>query len=163
MTVNVFNGCTDDPVSDRASGFTGEQNDELRASVEFPEAGTQRTICDYDEDWYTFELRRTEAVRIDAFFPHAAGADIDISLLDADGNVIASSVSSDDNEDITTETYGVYYVRVYGFRTKRLPLFRSQGDIGRTRASIEERVEVPDPGEVRVPLSFDEPGAVTKC
>lgn len=165
MTVNVFNGCTDDPVSDRASGFFGEQNDELRASVEFPEAGTQRTICDYDEDWYTFEIPRTEPVRIDAFFTHAAGADIDISLLDADGNVIESSVSSDDNEDITTELdRGQYYVRVYGFRgsSNEYRLFRSQGDIGRTRASIQERVEVPDPGEVRVPLEFDEPGAVLK-
>ncbi|MEE2756981.1 MAG: MopE-related protein [Myxococcota bacterium] len=167
MTVHVFDQCIDDDVTDLARGYTGEQNDSADAAVEFPEPGSTRQICSYDDDWYTFELQRAEDVRIDVLFDHAPGQDIDVQIYDADNNRVAFSGSVNSNEVIETELdRGTYFVRVFGFSGSQntYRLFRSAGQIGRARAEIDEAVEIPDPGEVRVPLTFaDAPeGAVLR-
>jgi len=70
-----------------------------------------------DEDWFRFETVReagkVDLVRLD--FQHALG-DLDLRLLDAGGNLVASSTSRDDGEEIWLDdrAAGTYYVQVVG-------------------------------------------------
>ncbi|MCA9537811.1 MAG: hypothetical protein KC620_02920, partial [Myxococcales bacterium] len=79
MTVNVFEGCTDD-----AENATGEQNDTINHPSAFPGVRERRQICDFDDDWYGFRVDRRTDVRLDLLFTHADG-DLDIALQTAAG------------------------------------------------------------------------------
>lgn len=73
---------------------------------------------DSDRDFYRFEILATGGSDhyVQTAFNHSAG-DIDMRLLDADGNEIASSLSVTDVERISLvgRSPGVYYLEVYGF------------------------------------------------
>ncbi|MFC1600719.1 pre-peptidase C-terminal domain-containing protein [Candidatus Sumerlaeota bacterium] len=68
------------------------------------------------DDWWEIRIEEgSEIVTIDCTFTHANG-NIDIDLVDAQGIVLATSVSATDNEHIEFEVpaAGVYYIHVYG-------------------------------------------------
>ncbi|MEE2785829.1 MAG: MopE-related protein [Myxococcota bacterium] len=142
MTINVFNGCIDDPGEPGA-----EQNDDIKSAVEFPMPGTVRQICEYDNDYYTFELQRRENVRLDLLFSDEDG-DLDMEILDSNFNVVRTSASVNDDETIEDVLdRGRYYVRVYGFRGSTAPyrILRSAGQFGTARALAQlNALQIPD-------------------
>ncbi len=76
-------------------------------------------VCadDDNSDFYAVEISSAATLQIDAFFSHAGG-DIDMRLLDINGTtVLASAISSSDNEQIVRSITqpGVYTIEVYGF------------------------------------------------
>ena len=68
-----------------------------------------------DQDFYKITANKTGKLIVNAFFEHAVG-DIDIQIQDSAGNVIASSVSVSDNEQIIIPVVGqqMYFLRVFG-------------------------------------------------
>ena len=167
MTVNVFQGCRDDAV-----GRAGEHNDTRGEAGLLPAVGDRRTICDHDEDWYSFELQGRQDVRIDALFVHADG-DIDINLYrEGEDRPAFRSASLTDDESIEERLdAGVYYIRVFGFRgaTNNYFLFRTSGDSDTVSLEAEVPVAIPDrvavdqPGIASADLEFEAPaGAVIR-
>jgi hypothetical protein len=68
-----------------------------------------------DEDYFAFELTESTFFTTTLLFSHAEG-DVDLSLLDANGDTIASSYSVTDNEQVTECLQpGIYYVNIYSF------------------------------------------------
>jgi hypothetical protein len=78
-------------------------------------------ICPMDEDRYAFAVSSAEVVRVSTAFHHANG-DLDLSILDAAGGVVASSAGVSDAEVVEVLLQpGDYVVRVYGFRDATNP------------------------------------------
>lgn len=75
------------------------------------------TSCDQDDDFYTLALSNGTPVTLDVMFSDAEG-DIDVTLLDPNGTVAASSASASDNEQITytPNMSGNFALRVYLYR-----------------------------------------------
>jgi subtilisin-like proprotein convertase family protein len=148
MTVNVFNQCTDDESTNQRTGYNGEHNDALAEAVAFPEPGTTRQICDYDEDWYTFELQRMENVQLDLFFDNGLRSDLDLYLYNGEGQQISASASITNNESIERMLdRGTYYVRVRGVGRAQndYRLFRSSGMVGFAEAEMEvDDINIPE-------------------
>jgi hypothetical protein len=73
------------------------------------------TICGADEDFFRTTLRTGCTTTFAADFSHAAG-DIDVQLLSNAGAVLASAVSSDDDEQLshTATANGEVVLRVFG-------------------------------------------------
>lgn len=69
-----------------------------------------------DEDFFKITAHSTGKLIVNAYFVDDAG-DIDIQIQDRFGNVIASSSSTDDNEQIIIPVVGqeMYFLRVFGF------------------------------------------------
>jgi hypothetical protein len=100
-----------------------EENDSLAAAFDFTtEATWLSSIAGqgimWDDDWYEINVSPAgyERVVVDCRFTHADG-DIDIRLVDASGNIEATSEGVSDNEHIdhVVPGPGTYYIRVYGF------------------------------------------------
>lgn len=73
------------------------------------------TLCrDGDEDFYGFDLLAGDPLEIQIFFRHAEG-DIDLELLDPNGQVVASSASTTDNEALVlvAPSSGRYVLRAF--------------------------------------------------
>ncbi len=68
-----------------------------------------------DEDWFRVEILRADDIDVSLQFTHADG-NLDIQVTDADGGVLGSGLTSDDNElvSLTALSPGTYYVRVFG-------------------------------------------------
>ncbi|MEZ4467335.1 MAG: MopE-related protein [bacterium] len=166
MTVNVFQGCVDDTES-----ASGEHNDTSAAAKSLPPVGQTRQICDYDDDWYTFQIGQRQRVRIDLLFTHADG-DIVMELFrDGQAAAVARAVSVTDDEVIDQQLDpGTYRVRVYGVgrATNRYSLFKSSGTTDTVSATFSGSVPIPDfangmPGVAEVDLDFRAPaGAVIR-
>ncbi|MEZ4475087.1 MAG: MopE-related protein [bacterium] len=166
MTVNVFQGCVDDTES-----ASGEHNDTSAAAKSLPPVGQTRQICDYDDDWYTFQIGQRQRVRIDLLFTHADG-DIDMELFrDGQAAAVARAVSVTDDEVIDQQLDpGTYRVRVYGVgrATNRYSLFKTSGTTDTVSATFSGSVPIPDfangmPGVAEVDLDFRAPaGAVIR-
>jgi hypothetical protein len=70
---------------------------------------------DSENDYYRFSLGADGNLDVGAFFSHSTG-DIDLSLLNSAGSILASSSSTTNNESIFRHIdAGTYYVRVYGY------------------------------------------------
>ena len=69
-----------------------------------------------DEDYFAVEVDAGETVRAATTFSHREG-DLELELRDRSGDVVASSTSVTDREQIerTVEEDGTYYVVVYGY------------------------------------------------
>ncbi len=94
-----------------------EDNDALEAAIPAaPGAYGGLAVCADDEDWYAVAVCAGGAVAVDVTFAHAGG-DLDVELLDAGGDVLDTSDSSDDDERVehAAEADAVVFVRVYGF------------------------------------------------
>ncbi|MCB9530706.1 MAG: pre-peptidase C-terminal domain-containing protein [Myxococcales bacterium] len=94
-----------------------EDNDS-RAAARRLAAGSYPSLvsCPGDDDFYAIELGAGDRLTVDATFSDAAG-DIDLTLTDSAGVVLASSVSTTDDESLsfTATVGGTYYVRAYLF------------------------------------------------
>lgn len=68
-----------------------------------------------DEDFYKITANKTGKLIINAFFTHAVG-DLDIQVLDMNGNTIANSATATDDEQIIIPvvTQEMYFLRVFG-------------------------------------------------
>jgi len=107
--ITVGSGCADD----------GNEDNDDRANATLADFGDQTglTICPSDDDWYTVDLAAGDGLTAGIFFDDAQG-DLDLQIVDAMGNTLASSVSVVNNEEATVgmvAAAGTYYVRVYGF------------------------------------------------
>jgi|GEM_PF-996841 len=71
------------------------------------------TACPADEDWFSISAATGEQIQLTAAFPHAEG-DIDLFLYEINGNLLASSSTVTDDEDITYDVLvgGDFYVQV---------------------------------------------------
>ena len=99
-----------------------EPNDQLATATNFGPLGTRfegnLSISSSDDiDAFRFEATSTGAVVVDALFDHSDGRDLDLALLDADGNILDRSVTTSDNERVVSPvTAGqVYFAVVGGF------------------------------------------------
>ncbi len=162
MRVNVFNQCVDDLDDEQVQGVG---NDTRETAVELPAAGVVRQLCDYDDDWYTFEIPRRENVRIDLVFSDEAG-DLDIAVYNEANEVMGEGVSITDDETLEGELdRGRYFVRVYGHNAAQnvYRIFRGNGQVDTARAEEGANVDLPDaaedgtPGRYEIPLRFDVP------
>ncbi|ELR98770.1 pre-peptidase C-terminal domain-containing protein [Gloeocapsa sp. PCC 73106] len=71
----------------------------------------------WDNDFYAINVPEgAEELSVEALFNHSAG-DIDLSLYDSQGNLVESSVSTENNEliNIPSPTAGTYYIDVYPY------------------------------------------------
>jgi subtilase family serine protease/regulation of enolase protein 1 (concanavalin A-like superfamily) len=70
-----------------------------------------------NDDWYKWTAMANGTLNLDARFAHTAG-DLDLRLLDANLETIASSASTDDDEHIVVPVSSgeTYYVHVFGYR-----------------------------------------------
>lgn len=91
-----------------------EDNDSISQATPLSE-GETITANQFDDDWYEIEvLPGYEHLTIELYFSHDQG-DIDIELVDANGDSIESSEGTDDNEliEYTVSEPGTYYLLVY--------------------------------------------------
>ena len=74
--------------------------------------GAERSarLCADEEDW--FQVDATGSVTVRIAFSHAAG-DLDLEVVGADGTVIGSSTSVQNEESVTAT--GPFFVKVYGY------------------------------------------------
>ena len=91
-----------------------EENDAFETPADL-EAGshTGLTSCEGDADFYAIDLDVGDEITVALTFTHADG-DVDVYLGDAEGTVLASSTSEDDDESFTytAEEAGQYIVLV---------------------------------------------------
>jgi len=88
-------------------------NDSASATPTAANSGYEGRL--FDEDWFQIEVTSGfERVVANLAFTHADG-DIDLELVDASGNVLATSESTTNNEhiDVTVSTSGIYYLRLF--------------------------------------------------
>lgn len=94
LSVNLVDGllCAEDGL---------EENDDLATATPIygPGGLTGLGICPDDEDWFSYQVGAGDEATFDVLFSHGDG-DVDISLQDAAGTVLASSTSNTDDEQI---------------------------------------------------------------
>jgi hypothetical protein len=93
-----------------------EDNDTRQTAQKLePNSGILAAICGADEDFFRYSLTTGCTATFAADFSHAAG-DIDVQLLSNAGAVLASAVSSDDDEQLThtATATGDVVLRVFG-------------------------------------------------
>ena len=92
-------------------------NDEASASVVDLTTPITATVCNDDLDFYTFDpgVAEGDYFQIDVLFSGAV-SDIDIELMDSEGDIVAGSYSVSDNETVVTQSNGEpYTLIVYPF------------------------------------------------
>ena len=104
LDISIVDNCTVDNY---------EPNDSLSAAYAIP-SGTfsSLTLCPSDDDFFAIWLGAGEAINVDLLFSDAEG-DIDLTLYDPAGSVLASSESSSDDESvgpITALVSGTYSI-----------------------------------------------------
>ena len=69
--------------------------------------------CAGDDDWYAIELAQNAVAEVDVLFPDAEG-NLSAYLVNANGNTVKSSFSSDDDEQLVYKALaaGTYYIRI---------------------------------------------------
>jgi hypothetical protein len=95
-----------------AQGDEGEPDD-LQEDATPIRPGTLLATCE-GEDWYTISVGAGLKLHVTVAFRHAQG-DIDVALVDASGEVLASSTGTTDEETIdwTAPASGPVWLRVY--------------------------------------------------
>lgn len=149
LTFNVFQRCTDDAVS-----ASGEHNDTRAEANALPTPSATRQICDYDDDWYSFNVARTGQVQVDAIFAHANG-DLDIRVESASGTSVGTGLSVTDDEKVTfnATATGTYYVKVSGLGAAKnsYKIFKSSGTQVTKTASNNNDINIPDATNATTP------------
>jgi hypothetical protein len=121
--------CTDDANEDH--------DDQANALALSPGLLAAQTVCDGDEDWYSIAVPAGQMLTIDLTFLDEEG-DIDLEILDANGDLLDDSVSGSDDESAATEAVEVatdVFVRVW--------LYGDGGQFGGNEYDIEATVDVP--------------------
>ncbi len=100
-----------------------ELNDTMAQATamdDLPFSTTARQVCMDDDDWYRLFVNDGDIVHVRLWFAQADG-DLDMELLNAEQDTLASSQSATDNESITFTVADEgcsdcpYYVLVYGY------------------------------------------------
>ena len=88
-----------------------DPNESLSTAQEILEKTYELISC--DADWFSIEATEGKEINISLFFSHLKG-DLDLTLYDREGDSLASSATSNDNESLSyVATYsGTYYVEV---------------------------------------------------
>jgi len=93
-----------------------EQNDDLAGAAPVTGSGAPLSaqLCPGDEDFFSIALEQRDALAVLLDFTHGSG-DLDLQLLGPTGNVVASSASTDDDEQVSlvVQQAGVYTLRVF--------------------------------------------------
>ncbi len=105
--------CRECPTGDR-----NEPNDAIDTATSLSDGGDPvlGSICMSDVDYFEFEASAACFLQADLRFTHSDG-DLNLTVVDAEGRTVASSMSTDDNEEIDatiTEMEGTYYLQVSG-------------------------------------------------
>jgi len=115
-----------DAIPDTACMF-GEDNDSrTRAYALTPVTGQVAGICDAgDHDYYSLQVATGQALTFEIVFDQqGARGDLDLRLLDVNGQLVAQSISADRDEKIVCPgegphcgplVAGNYFVEVYGY------------------------------------------------
>ena len=159
LTYHAFESCLDD-----VPGVGAEQNDRFLQAVPFPPNGERRQICQYDDDWYVFDVEEEAQTQIHLMFDHSDG-DLDLELYDEMGDRLSASVTISDNEVIAFELpLGRYYARVYGYdsATNDYVIVNTIVPTRSGRAHLEAARDLRDyrrglVGMTRIELPFDAP------
>ncbi|MEW5855245.1 MAG: PPC domain-containing protein [Myxococcota bacterium] len=111
LTVTVTGGtpgCTDDAFED---------NDTSAAATAVTPGSRNGQVCSGDDDYYRITLGAGETIQVDVLFTDADG-DLDLRLRDSNQAVVASSTSTNDDENLTytAATGGTFYIQVYGWQ-----------------------------------------------
>ncbi len=98
--------------------FEPNETRETATIVNSPSVFTGLTMKEGDEDFFRVRLPANKEARFSVFFEDIF-VDIDIRLLDENGNTLASSTSVSDDEEIlfTPTEAGTFFLRVYEFST----------------------------------------------
>ena len=108
VDITTANACLEDPYED---------NDSWNNTTEIAQAnGTMidnLSICPEDEDWFQFQLMEHEQITVTIDFEQDNG-DVDITLKDINNNILASSDTTENQEQITylPLEQGVYKLQV---------------------------------------------------
>lgn len=116
--------CEDDLACPADDPF--EPNDERTAASRlFPPSDIPATACAADEDWYRVSLSSGCTLDVVASFSHDDG-DIDLELRDSSDTLLASSRSTDDDEELshTADGFTTAYVGVFVFQGGGTPRYR---------------------------------------
>ncbi|MCA9264190.1 MAG: hypothetical protein KDA60_10100 [Planctomycetales bacterium] len=97
---------------EEAANLRGGDQQQLGLSVH-REPGSEFVSSD---DWYLWQAWQFGTLSVDVKFQHALG-DLDVALYDADGEELARSDSTTNNEHLNFTVFSgqTYYVRVYGY------------------------------------------------
>jgi len=110
----VTPACVDDELED---------NDTLETASPLS-CGTEvaATICAGDDDWWRVTVSAAATLHVELDGGADAG-DLDLKVADAEGTILARSMSLDADEDIdlVIETSGDYFIQVHGFGTAEGP------------------------------------------
>jgi hypothetical protein len=100
-------GCADD-------GYEDDDTPETATDIEIPFNENGLIVCEFDDDWFSFDLAAGQQIRVDATFSYSFEDDIDLFLYNPLGQQAALAISSSDNETIlhTAEMTGKYGLRV---------------------------------------------------
>ncbi|MDA9854578.1 clostripain-related cysteine peptidase [bacterium] len=118
---SVTSTLTLDPLPDNADAY--ERNDSFETAYglgSISAAQTAVTSSNFhsssDEDFYSFSLNGSQSLGIEAVFAHSDG-DLDIELLDSNGNWIDASTTGSDNEYLSLSglAAGTYTLNAYGY------------------------------------------------
>ena len=110
---------TEDPTDDPTEAYEPNESPESAARVVLP-FDARLEITEDDVDHFAFEWSGG-VVEVGIRFSHAHG-DLDLTVSDAAGNTVGSSVSTSDNEEVALDlSPGRYVVRVEGYLTATGP------------------------------------------
>ena len=101
-TLNIVTACSADIY---------EPNDTALSAKSLTNAPVLATICEGDEDWYT--LHATSDQIISLYAVHDSG-DLDLYVYDASGQIVAKSVTANDNESVRINSDQKIYILVKG-------------------------------------------------
>lgn len=90
-----------------------------------PPADVPATACGADEDWYRISVSAGCTLDVVATFSHDDG-DLDLQLRNASDTILASSQSSDDDEELSYEATSATttYLRVFVYQGNGTPRYR---------------------------------------
>jgi hypothetical protein len=112
-----------------ATGDYFEDNDSsATAALVVAGAASGLSVCPSDDDFYAINLSPLDDISIELFFEDSEG-DIDLRLYNPLGNVVASSLSGTDHEDLshTALMPGIWIIRVNLFADSGLFTGNSYG------------------------------------
>ena len=114
--VAEYNLAPDITESNEAFGTAFDVNGKSGLSVQagFAALSGLRIDGPVDNDFYFFSVDTEDALTLTVEFSHAEG-DIDVNLYDVNRNYLSGSSSSTDNETVTIDGAGEYYLKVFGY------------------------------------------------
>ncbi|MDB9862585.1 clostripain-related cysteine peptidase [Litorivicinus sp.] len=134
--VNISVIAVDGDITESNDSLKTAYNLNSRSGLEFSEVlvrlseGVGLSISSpTDDDYYYFTHESNNSLSLSAIFSSYDG-DLDISLLDVNGEYLSSSASVSDNETVQVDGPGEYYLRVYGYAGAMADYELTTGSVG---------------------------------